>query len=104
MRKITQFVVDTFIADLDGEDYEAGFIKDGAGGKLEPHVVELVDSESVMVKGKEGMYVVTNIGTDDEFIMKLVERIEIRNYEDEGDDEVEIVEVDSELAYGPGGR
>jgi|688.fasta_scaffold29426_16 hypothetical protein len=97
MRKITQFVVDTFIADLDGEDYEAGFI-DG------PNVVEVINSESVVVKGEEGMYVVTNVGTDDEFIMKLVERIEIRNYEDEGDDEVEIVEVDSELAYGPGGR
>jgi hypothetical protein len=104
MRKITQFVVDTFIADLDGEDYEAGFIRDGAVGELEPHVVEVVDSESVMVKGGEGVYVVTNIGTDDEFIVKLVERIEIRKYEDEGDDEVEIVEVDSELAYGPGGR
>lgn len=97
MRKITQFVVDTFIADLDGEDYEAGFI-DG------PNVVEVINSESVVVKGEEGVYVVTNVGTDDEFIMKLVERIEIRNYEDEGDDEVEIVEVDSELAYGPGGR
>ena len=101
MRKITQFVVDTFIAELDYEDYEGGFIRDGAVGKLEPHVVEIVDSESVVVKGKEGMYVVTNIGTSDEFIMKLVKRIEIRNYEDEGDDEVEIVEVDSELAYGP---
>jgi len=94
MRKITQFVVDTFIADLDGDDYEAGFI-DG------PNVVEVINSESVVVKGGEGMYVVTNVGTGDEFIMKLVERIETRNYEDEGDDEVEIVEVDSELACGP---
>jgi len=102
MRKITQFVVDTFIADLDGEDYEAGFIKDG--DLLVPHVVELIDDDNVVVEGGEGMYVVTNIGTDDEFIAKLVERIEIRNYEDEGDDEVEIVEVGSELAYGPGGR
>jgi hypothetical protein len=58
MRKITQFVVDTFIADLDGEDYEAGFI-DG------PNVVEVINSESVVVKGEEGMYVVTNVGTDD---------------------------------------
>jgi hypothetical protein len=97
MRKITQFVVDTFIDDLDGEDYEAGFI-DG------PNVVEVINSESVVVKGEEGMYVVTNIGTDDEFIMKLVERIEIRKYEDEGDDEVEIVDIEDELAYGPGGR
>jgi hypothetical protein len=104
MKKITQFVVDTFIADLDGEDYEAGFIRDGAVGELEPHVVEIIDDENVVVKGKEGMYVVSNIGTDDEFIMELVERIEIRNYEDEGDAEVEIVEIDSELAYGPGGR
>ena len=106
MKKITQFVVDTFIAELDYEDYEGGFIKDSANGKLEPHIVEIVDGDNVVVKGEEGMYVVTNIGTDDEFefIMKLVERIEIRNYEDEGDDEVEIVEVDSELAYGPGGR
>jgi len=94
MRKITQFVVDTFIADLDGEDYEAGFI-DG------PNVVEIIDSESVVVKGGKGMYVVTNIGTEDEFIMHLVERIEIRKYADEGGDEVEIVEVDSELACGP---
>jgi len=94
MRKITQFVVDTFIADLDGDDYVAGFI-DG------PNVVEVINSESVVVKGGEGMYVVTNVGTGDEFIMKLVERIETRNYEDEGDDEVEIVEVDSELACGP---
>jgi hypothetical protein len=96
MRKITQFVVDTFIDDLDGEDYEAGFI-DG------PNVVEVINSESVVVKGGEGMYVVTNIGTDDEFIMKLVERIEIRNYEDEGDDEVEIVDIEDEIAYRPGG-
>jgi len=102
MRKITQFVVDTFIADLDSNDYEAGFIKDG--DLLVPHVVELIDDDNVVVEGGEGMYVVTNIGTDDEFIAKLVERIEIRNYEDEGDDEVEIVEVGSELAYGPGGR
>lgn len=96
MRKITQFVVDTFIADLDGEDYEAGFI-DG------PHVVEVINSESVVVKGGEGMYVVTNVGTDDEFIAKLVERIEIRKYEDEGDDEVEIVDIEDEIAYRPGG-
>jgi hypothetical protein len=106
MRKITQFVVDTFIADLDGEDYEAGFTGSySANGKLEPHVVEIIDSESVVVKGGKGMFVVTNIGTEDEFIMHLVERIEIRKYaaHEEGD-EVEIVEVDSELAYGPGGR
>jgi hypothetical protein len=103
MRKITQFVVDTFIADLDGEDYEAGFIRDGAVGELEPHVVEVINSESVVVKGGEGVYVVTNIGTDDEFIAKLVERIEVRKYEDEGDDEVEIVDIEDEIAYRPGG-
>ena len=95
MKKITQFVVDTFIAELDYEDYEGGFIKDSANGKLEPHVVEVVDSESVVVKGKEGMYVVTNIGTPDEFIMRLLERIERRKYDDDGD-EVEIVEWNDE--------
>jgi hypothetical protein len=104
MKKITQFVIDTFIDDLDGEDYEAGFIRDGAVGELEPHVVEVVDSESVVVKGKEGMYVVTNIGTDDEFISKLVERIEVRKYDEDGYDETEIVEWDSECRYCAGGR
>ena len=103
MKKITQFVVDTFIADFDYEDYEGGFIRDGAVGELEPHVVEIIDDENVVVKGKEGMYVVSNIGTPDEFIMCLIERIERRKYNDDGE-EVEIVEVDSELAYGPRGR
>lgn len=104
MRKITQFVVDTFIDKVDGEDYEAGRIKDSVAGKFEPHVVEIIDSENVIVKGKKGMYVVTNIGTWGEFITKLVERITICKYDEDGADEVEIVESDSECAYGAGGR
>lgn len=93
MRKITQFIVDTYVDDLDGGDYEAGFIRDGAVGELEPHVVEIVDSESVVVKGKQGMYVVTDIGTDDEFIMRLIERVERREYTEDGEDVTEIIEL-----------
>lgn len=98
MRKITQFIVDTYVDDLDGEDYEAGFIrdaisKDGAVGELEPHVVEIIDDENVVVKGKQGMYVVTDIGTDDEFIMRLIERVERREYTEDGEDVKEIIEL-----------
>ena len=93
MRKITQFIVDTYVDDLDGGDYQGGFIRDGAVGELEPHVVEIVDSESVVVKGKQGMYVVTDIGTDDEFIMRLIERVERREYTEDGEDVKEIIEL-----------
>jgi len=98
MKKITQFVVDTFIDDIDGGDYEAGFV-DG-----QPYTVELIDESNVLVKGKKGLYVVENIGTDDEFILKLVERIEVRSYDEDGYDETEIVECDSECRYCAGGR
>lgn len=93
MRKITQFIVDTYVDDLDGGDYEAGFIRDGAVGELEPHVVEIIDDENVVVKGKQGMYVVTDIGTDDEFIMRLIERVERRDYTEDGEDVTEIIEL-----------
>jgi hypothetical protein len=100
MRKITQYIVDTFIADIDGEDYEDGFTSSyNVSGKLEPHVVEIIDDAAVVVRGLKGMYVVTNIGTADEFIMKLIERIEVRKYDEDGDDETEIVEWDSEVRY-----
>lgn len=98
MKKITQFVIDIFVDKFDGEDYEAGFV----GGK--PNVVEVIDDINVVVKGEEGMYVVENIGTDDEFISKLVERIEVRQYDEDGCDETEIVEWDSECRYCAGGR
>lgn len=97
MRKITQFVVDTFIDEFDGKDYKAGFIRDG-DDKV-PQVVELIDDINVVVKGKKGMYVVEHIGTDDEFISKLVERIEVCKYDEDGCNETEIVEWDSEGRY-----
>lgn len=88
MRKITQFVVDAFIDEFDGEDFDGGFI-DG-----EPYVIEIIDRDNVVVKGKEGMYVVTNIDTERAFIAKLLERVERRIYDDGGEDMVEIVEFE----------
>ncbi len=99
MKKITQFVIDTFIDEFDGEDYKAGFIRDNPDGERVPQVVELIDDINVVVKGKKGMYVVENIGTDDEFISNLVERIEVCKYDEDGCDETEIVEWYSEGRY-----
>jgi hypothetical protein len=99
MKKITQFVVDTFVADIDGKDYKAGFYRCSVDGVFVPQVVELIDESNVLVKGKKGMYVVENIGADNEFIMKLVERIEVRKYDEDSCDETEIVEWDSEGRY-----
>ena len=93
MRKITQFIVDTYVDDLDGGDYQGSFIRDGEDGELEPRVVEVIDDENVVVKGKQGMYVVTDIGTDDEFIMRLIERVERREYTEDGEDVTEIIEL-----------
>lgn len=83
MRKITQFVVDAFIDEFDGEDFDG-----------EPYVIEIIDRDNVVVKGKEGMYVVTNIDTERAFIAKLLERVERRIYDDGGEDMVEIVEFE----------
>ena len=99
MKKITQFVIDNFIDEFDGEDYKGGFIRDNPDSELVPQVVELIDDINVVVKGKKGMYVVENIGTDNEFISNLVERIEVRKYDEDGCDETEIVEWYSEGRY-----
>jgi hypothetical protein len=101
MKTITQFVVDTFVADIDGKDYKAGFIRYGVDDVLEPHVIELIDENNVLVKGKKGMYVVENIGADNEFIMRLLERIEVCRYDEDGYDETEIVEWNGVGRYIP---